>query len=141
MKFAEPDKPEWAIPEGARTYAEWLATPAGDRMPLTKNALAIELEVNRKTMTRWEQSVWWPALMIETSGSQWGFGYEQDMDVLQALQAKAAAGDVNAIKTYMELRRLNAPKEAPKEDPKDLTDEELAAAAERIMQRTKLHAV
>lgn len=144
MKFQDPDKPEWAIPDGARLYAEWLATPPMDREVLTKNAWCDDNDVGRSTLSKWEKSIWWTSLMEETCGNPYGFSNSHDMAVMEAIFEKASRGDMPAAKMYLDQRKIGAASLVSKDDVQDLTDEELEAQAERVLARKldrRLHAV
>lgn len=131
MKFAD-DPPR--IPELAREYAAWVATPPSDRDPRTKAEWAEDHEIDPRTLNNWERSGWWRRVMVEATGDPYGLADQDDIAVVSALRGKALTGDTKAIALYMELRGITTKKGAePTEDPAGMSDEELSKQMERIM--------
>lgn len=111
MEHEEPGAPEPKIPELAREYATWCATPVDLREPIYKRDWARQNDITPRMLSNWELAEWWPALLAQHSDGKYGLSMRHDMAVIDALHAKALGGDTNAIKLWMEYRGMVAKKE------------------------------
>ncbi len=128
-------------------YLEWLCTAPSERTPSTKTALATQLEVNRKTLLRWESNpvfrLEWEKRVSAIQGSP-----ERTQRLLDTLYQSAINGDTKSAQLYLQAtNRMAPPTVEVKNDRKtaDLSDEELdgliAALAMREKDQRKLKAV
>ena len=118
-----------------------------ERQPATKAAMARELEVDVKTLRRWEKKDvfrnQWQARVDDIQGSP-----ERTQGVLDMLYAKAIDGDTKAAQLYLQAtNRMAPPTIEVKNDRKasELSDKELdeliAAVAAREKESRSLRVV
>ncbi len=86
-----------------RMFVAWLALPTQFRKPPTLSALAKVLKVSRPTLWRWQQK----GAALEAAKIADLTLIARHGEIMQALGDKAASGDVQAVRTYLEyvLRR------------------------------------
>ena len=128
-------------------YLDWLCTPPMERVPNSKNRMAVELDVDVKTLRRWEKKAafreQWQARVDDIQGSP-----ERTQGVLDVLYAKAIEGDTKSAQLYLQAtNRMAPPTIEVRNDRKtsDLTDTELdeliAAMASREKESRALRVV
>jgi len=128
-------------------YLDWLCTPPMERVPNSKNRMAVELDVDVKTLRRWEKKAafreQWQARVDDIQGSP-----ERTQGVLDVLYAKAIEGDTKSAQLYLQAtNRMAPPTIEVRNDRKtsDLTDTELdeliAAMASREKESRTLRVV
>lgn len=128
-------------PEHVIEYVEWLVIPESMRQPATKQAWADEHGVNRRTLNEWERDdrVKWA---IRDRADALNMSPERVQEVMNALYRKAASGDVQAAKLYMD----HVDKIMPREPAgggggyEDMTDQELAELAREVLDGNNVHA-
>jgi len=118
-----------------------------ERVPNSKNRMAVELDVDVKTLRRWEKKAafreQWQARVDDIQGSP-----ERTQGVLDVLYAKAIEGDTKSAQLYLQAtNRMAPPTIEVRNDRKtsDLTDTELdeliAAMASREKESRTLRVV
>jgi hypothetical protein len=128
-------------------YLEWLCTAPSERTPTTKSALATQLEVNRKTLSRWENNPLfrkeWETRVANIQGSP-----ERTQRLLDTLYNSAINGDTKSAQLYLQATNRMAPPTLEIKNDKrsaDLSDSELdeliAAMAMREREKRNLKAV
>lgn len=129
-------------------YLEWLVTPPSERMPRTQLDMARHLEVDPKTLRRWEKKPIfkkeWDKRVSEIQGSP-----ERTQRLLDSLYSKALSGDNRAAQLYLQATNRLVPQSAPVDSSKslsDLSDDELdkiisAIAAKEASKRANLRAL
>ena len=128
-------------------YLEWLCTAPSERTPTTKSALANQLEVNRKTLSRWESNPLfrkeWETRVANIQGSP-----ERTQRLLDTLYNSAINGDTKSAQLYLQATNRMAPPTLEIKNDKrsaDLSDSELdeliAAMAMREREKRNLKAV
>lgn len=120
-------------------YLDWLCTPPMERQPSTKAAMARELEVDVKTLRRWEKKPafrdQWQSRVDDIQGSP-----ERTQGVLDMLYAKAIDGDTKAAQLYLQAtNRMAPPTIEVKNDRKvaELSDKELDELIAAVAAREK----
>lgn len=106
---------------------EWLLTPDGEREPPTKAALAAELGVHPKTLYAWEKHEHFEA-EYNRRWRQLRGGPEKVKAIVDKLWEKAASGDNQAMKLYLEWAKELKKDEPVKDtapDLRGLSDEDL----------------
>jgi len=87
-------------------FLQWLATPKTDRAPKTRDELAAELAVDRRTLTRWDHL---PGFM-DAVFAEAGIVLDARMpQILAKLGDTAELGSMEAIKFALELRGRYVP--------------------------------
>lgn len=125
-------------PEHVIAYVDWLVTPEAMREPKTKTAWAAEHGFNAKTLNMWEHDdrVRWA---IRDRADALNMSPERIQEVMNALYRKAASGDVQAAKLYMEHVDKIMPRETPGGGGfEDMSDEELNELAKEILSGNEL---
>lgn len=128
-------------------YLDWLCTPPMERVPNSKMRMAVELDVDVKTLRRWEKKPsfreQWQTRVDDIQGSP-----ERTQGVLDVLYAKAIEGDTKSAQLYLQAtNRMAPPTIEMRSDRKtsDLTDTELdeliAAMASREKESRTLRVV
>lgn len=128
-------------------YLDWLCLAPSEREPKTKVAMAILLEVDNKTLRRWEKKTifrdMWEQRVNAIQGSP-----ERTHRLLDTLYERALGGDVKSAALYLQAtNRMAPPTIEVKSDRKvsDLSDAELdgmiAAMAAHEKDSRKLKAV
>lgn len=120
-------------------YLDWLCTPPMERQPSTKAAMARELNVDVKTLRRWEKKPvfrdQWQSRVDDIQGSP-----ERTQGVLDMLYAKAIDGDTKAAQLYLQAtNRMAPPTIEVKNDRKvaELSDKELDELIAAVAAREK----
>lgn len=89
-------------------YVEWLCTAPGERVPSTKQELALELGVDPSTLRRWEKRdhfrSQWESRSKAVQGSP-----ERTQGVLDTLHTRALDGDVRAAQLWLQAMNKMAP--------------------------------
>jgi hypothetical protein len=89
-------------------YLDWLCTPPMERTPNSKNRMAVELDVDVKTLRRWEKKPafreQWQSRVDDIQGSP-----ERTQGVLDVLYAKAIEGDTKSAQLYLQATNRMAP--------------------------------
>lgn len=128
-------KPTALDAESKQRFLEWLLTPASERDPRTMEALADELGVTRRTLTKWktedkEFMEAWEARYLASVGNP-----ERKQKLLDTLYQTGSDADdpkhVQAIKTYFEITEGLRPQKIKLEVTRsatELTDEQLEEA-------------
>jgi hypothetical protein len=140
-------KEELVLTQPQQEYLEWLCTAPSERQPVSKNKMAEHLEVDVKTLRRWEKKpafrAQWQDRVDDIQGSP-----ERTQRVLDTLYAKAVDGDVKSAQLYLQAtNRMAPPTIEVKSDRKaqELSDGELdeliAALAAREKESRTLKAV
>lgn len=128
-------------------YLDWLCTAPMERVPNSKNKMAVHLGVDVTTLRRWEKrpafKEQWQRRVDEIQGSP-----ERTQGILDMLYAKALEGDTKSAQLYLQAtNRMAPPTIEVKSDRKarDLSDSELdeliAAMAVREKDSRSLKAV
>lgn len=115
-------------------FAEWLATPRGQRRPERFEDLAIQLNVSQPTLYRWRKRADIRAraqeIVDEAVGGPERVRQVLDKIVEQALQGAAKQQELFLRYAGMLVDRRVTVRENVNVDVEDMTDEELAAAWE-----------
>jgi hypothetical protein len=114
--------------EERRRFVEWLATPPADRVPQSQNALADELGIHRKTLSKWKTDVRFVSEVSARVGRM--IDLELMPSIVKSLHTQAQdpknPRSVQAAKVLFDFARWNIERtEDNNSDVKDLTDEEL----------------
>ena len=124
--------PNGKPPEIVHEFVDWLLLPEASRQPRTRAAWADEHGYDRSTVYGWEKDdrVRW---LIRDKADELNMGPERVQQVMNALYARAAGGDVQAAKLYMEHVDKILPRDRRQvTSASELTDEQLLAEAERF---------
>lgn len=135
-------KPKPLDSKEKQAFLEWLLTPASERQPRTMEALAAELGIQRRTLTKWktedkEFMEAWESRYLATVGSP-----EKKQKLLDVLERTASDPDdpkhVQAIKTYFDIVEGLRPQKMQLEvtrSPIELSDQQLEEIfATKVMQ-------
>lgn len=127
--------------EAMARYAEWLLTPAEDREPSTKQALADELGVSTQTLRNYHKEAW---LQREvTSRAKALARIDRLPDILATLYEQATDSEnprsVAAAKTYLDWLKETSQVREGELDVADLTDDDLIQVALAVLNQTKDH--
>ena len=89
-------------------YVDWLCTAPSERVPATKNAMAVELGVDVTTLRRWEKrpafKQVWQKQVDDVQGSP-----ERTQALLDSLYKKALDGDTKSAQLYLQATNRMAP--------------------------------
>lgn len=116
-----------------QAYLEWLCTPPKEREPKHKIELAKQLNIDRQTLTAWQNDKEfleeWERLYLKTIGNP-----ERKQEIMDTLYRTAIDNDdpkhVSAAKQYFEIEGSVKPQRMQVElsgSAKELTDEQLDA--------------
>lgn len=127
--------PKGKVPPHVLEYVDWLVLPESMRQPATKSAWAEEHGFHRRTLTEWEHDdrVRWA---IRDKADTMNMSPERIQAVMNALYNKAAQGDVQSMKLYLEHVDKIMPRDEPGSKSKgyeDMSDEELAELAREVL--------
>lgn len=122
-------------PDYVLEYVDWLVQPESLREPKTKADWAREHGFNRKTLTDWEHDdrVRWA---IQDRADALNMSPERVQEVMNALYKKAASGDVQSMKLYLEHVDKIMPRDLQGGGSggyEDMTDEQLAELAKEVL--------
>jgi len=99
---------EVALTAPQHRYLEWLCTAPSERVPMTKKAMAEELDVDITTVRRWEKRPVfkdaWRKAVDDLQGSP-----ERTQSLLDTLYAKALEGDTKSAQLYLQATNRMAP--------------------------------
>jgi hypothetical protein len=120
-------------------YLDWLCTAPSERQPGTKLAMAKELDVDVKTLRRWEKKQVfldeWRSRVDEIQGSP-----ERTQNVLDTLYKKAVEGDTKSAQLYLQATNRMAPATVEVKSDKrisELSDSELDELISAVAAREK----
>lgn len=121
-KFLKPEQ---------ESYLDWVARPSIERQPPTKQAKALELNVDPSTLWQWEQTPWYRE-ELERRLQNRNVGPERLQEVMDSLWKEAKSGDVSAAKLYLQYVQEMGGNQNRLEDRavSEMTDEELQTAWE-----------
>jgi len=115
-----------------QTFLKWLCTPSKERDPRTISDLALQLDVGRKTLYRWQEDKEfleaWEKMYLRTIGDP-----SRKSEIMETLFRTATDPDdpkhVQAAKTYFEIEGSVKPAKmevSVTRPTAELTDEQLA---------------
>lgn len=127
------------LPAQQQKYLDWLCTPPMERVPNSKNKMAVELGVDVKTLRRWEKRPafreQWRTRVDESQQSP-----ERTQGVLDMLYAKAMDGDTKSAQLYLQATNRMAPPTVEVKQEKrtaEMTDAELDELIAALATREK----
>ena len=132
-------KEEMVLTATQQRYLDWLCTAPSERQPGTKIAMAKELDVDVKTLRRWEKKQVfldeWRSRVDEIQGSP-----ERTQSVLDVLYNKALSGDTKSAQLYLQATNRMAPPTVEVKSEKrvaELSDTELDELISAVAAREK----
>jgi len=118
-------------------YLEWLVTPQPERTPKTQLEMARYLDVDPKTLRRWEKKPTfkneWDKRVNEIQGSP-----ERTQRLLDSLYAKALSGDNRAAQLYLQATNRLVPQVTTNNQTtslSELSDDELDGLLANLAKR------
>lgn len=125
---------EWIAPERIEKFVDWYSQPRLTRNPTSMKQWAEQEGWHYKTVLRWPKDPRVKAMLQERRQSL--IAEPGDVtEVLEALQKRAAGGDVQAIKLYLEfIGEFTETKRVETQSAAEFTDEQLREAAAAFAQ-------
>ena len=120
-----------AMSKDKEVYAAWLAVPKRLREPRTQKELAVLLNVQPETLSRWKKDPVLQERVFEMARNRLEV---QLPDVLQVIAEQAKKGNIHFVKLMLELTHKHSEKVTVQQEVPEVGIEQWTAALKKVEQ-------